>query len=264
MATNTTRAALLASIVAIGMGCGGGASDPPATGSIAGSLLGAAVSGVEIDLASHAGVQATVTNSAGHYAFADLPAGSYVVWPSLSGFIATPSLATVDVVAGGGATANFVIATGSGGSGAAIVNGGFENGTLAGWTSTGFTSVSTTAHSGGFSVQVGLPVKTLPVNSVSQSFIAPTVSSTLSFWYWNICTDSVTYDWATANLTDNTASITTVVLPKICTFPGSWTQVTSGVIPGHHYTLTLIDFDDNCCTSGQDPTYTLYDDVTVF
>src|SRR5258707_15664126 len=84
MATNTTRAALLASIVAIGMGCGGGASDPPATGSIAGSLLRAAVSGVEIDLASHAGGQATVTNSAGHYDFADLPARSYVVCPRLS------------------------------------------------------------------------------------------------------------------------------------------------------------------------------------
>jgi serine protease len=75
------------------------------------------------------------------------------------------------------------------------------------------------------------------------------------------CPDTVTYDWATATLKDNTSGTTTTVLAKTCVNPSSgWKQVSSALTAGHSYTLTLTSHDDNYAG---DPTYTLYDDVTV-
>jgi hypothetical protein len=74
------------------------------------------------------------------------------------------------------------------------------------------------------------------------------------------CPDTVTYDWATATLKDNTANTTTTALAKTCVSSSGWTQVSSGLTAGHSYTLTLISHDDNYAG---DPTYTKFDDVTV-
>ena len=74
------------------------------------------------------------------------------------------------------------------------------------------------------------------------------------------CPDTVTFDWATATLRDNTAGTTTTVLGKTCTNTGTWVQGSGTVVGGHSYTLTLTDHDDNY---PGDPTYTLYDDVAV-
>jgi serine protease len=142
---------------------------------------------------------------------------------------------------------------------AGITNGGFESG-LTGWTSAGSTGTSTVVHSGAASARVG---STSPFNgdsSLSQTFTAPTGTTSLTFWYRVVCTDSVTYDWATATLRDNTAGTTTTVLAKTCTNTGSWLSKTASVVAGHSYTLTLIDHDDNWPS---DPTYTLFDDVTL-
>ncbi|MGZ3714087.1 MAG: hypothetical protein ACXVA4_01590, partial [Ktedonobacterales bacterium] len=78
--------------------------------------------------------------------------------------------------------------------------------------------------------------------------------------YRVVCPDTVTYDWATATLKDNTTSTTTTILAKTCTNTGAWAQVTASVTAGHSYTLTLISHDDNYAG---DATYTLYDDVNV-
>jgi serine protease len=80
-------------------------------------------------------------------------------------------------------------------------------------------------------------------------------------WYANICPDTVTYDWATATLTDNTAAAMITLLPQTCATT-AWTQVRASVTPGHSYTLTLINHDDNY-NNPPDPTYTLFDDVTL-
>jgi hypothetical protein len=142
-----------------------------------------------------------------------------------------------------------------------ITNGGFEAGNLSGWTSTGVTSVTTTnPHSGTYAAMVG---STSPSNtsSIAQSFTAPATSPSLSFWYDVVCPDTVTYDWATATLKDTTANTTTTVLPKTCVNPSSgWKQVTKTLTANHNYTLTLTSKDDNY---PGDPTYTLYDDVTL-
>lgn len=142
-----------------------------------------------------------------------------------------------------------------------ITNGGFEAGSLSGWTGTGVTSVTTTnPHSGTYAAMVG---STSPSNtsSIAQSFTAPATSPSLSFWYDVVCPDTVTYDWATATLKDTTANTTTTVLPKTCVNPSSgWKQVTRTLTANHNYTLTLTSKDDDYAG---DPTYTLYDDVTL-
>ena len=89
---------------------------------------------------------------------------------------------------------------------------------------------------------------------------APSGATTLSFWYRVVCTDSVTYDWATATLKDNTSNTTTTVLGHTCNNSGTWVKVTASVTAGHSYTLTLTDHDDGYAG---DPTYTLYDDVAI-
>jgi hypothetical protein len=141
-----------------------------------------------------------------------------------------------------------------------LVNGGFEAGSLNGWSTTGSAAaVSSGAHGGTYAAQLGSTSPTTD-NTLAQTFTAPAGSSTLSVWYKVTCPDTVKYDWATATRKDNTTGTTTTVLPKVCVTAGAWTQKTASVTPGHSYTLTLVSHDDNYAG---DATYTLYDDVTV-
>ncbi|WP_441248486.1 alkaline phosphatase family protein [Kitasatospora sp. McL0602] len=143
---------------------------------------------------------------------------------------------------------------------ASLTNGGFEAGNLTGWTSTGSTLVTNSAaHTGGYGVQVGATGPSTDSSAV-QSFTAPSGSSTLSFSYQVSCDDTVQYDWASAALTDTTTGATTTVLPNTCTNGAGWKTASTPVTPGHRYTLTLANHDDNYAG---DPTYTSYDDVTV-
>jgi hypothetical protein len=142
-----------------------------------------------------------------------------------------------------------------------IVNGGFETGTFTGWTTGGAaTSISTSAHSGTYAGQAGSTSPTNGDSTIAQTFTAPSGSSTLTFWYQMHCPDTLTYDWADATLKDNTTGTTSTILAKTCTNTGAWVQVSASVTGGHSYTLTLLSHDDNYPA---DPTYTLYDDVTV-
>jgi hypothetical protein len=93
-----------------------------------------------------------------------------------------------------------------------------------------------------------------------QTFTAPAGVSQLSFYYNVHCPDTVTYDWATVTLKDNTAGTTITVLPKTCSNLANWVNKTSAVTAGHSYTLTLTSHDDNYAG---DPTYTWYDDVVL-
>ena len=141
-----------------------------------------------------------------------------------------------------------------------ITNGGFETGSFSGWTVSGTTSIQTTAHSGTYSGMAGSTAATNGDSSIAQTFTAPSGVSTLSLYYANNCPDTVTYDWVTVTLRDNTAGTTATVVPKTCASAYAWTNATASVTPGHSYTLTLTSHDDNY---GADPTYTLFDDVTL-
>jgi hypothetical protein len=148
----------------------------------------------------------------------------------------------------------------TGGSGGGIAGGDFETGALTGWTSAGTAVVvNSGAHGGTYAARVG---STSPSgdSSIAQTFTVPSGVTQLSFWYYVTCPDTVTYDWATATLKDNTGATTSTPLAKTCTTGAGWKQITATVTAGHSYTLTLASHDDNY---PGDPTYTLFDDIKL-
>ena len=143
-----------------------------------------------------------------------------------------------------------------------IVNGDFETGALTPWISAGTTSVATTAHGGTYAALAGkVGITTKGDSTIAQTFTAPAAGGTLTFWYKVVCLDSITYDWATATLKDNTAGTTATPLAKKCSNTGTWAQVSATLVANHSYTLTLVSHDDGY--SNADATYTLFDDVAV-
>ncbi|MFH9347984.1 putative Ig domain-containing protein [Kitasatospora sp. NPDC017646] len=178
--------------------------------------------------------------------------------PTAAGTSSVTVTATDTTGAAGNTTFTWTESSTSGGS--AVTNGGFENGNATGWSTTGSASVlGAAAHSGSYGLQLGSSSPSTD-STAAQTFTAPAGSSTLSFWYSNTCPDTVTYDWATATLKDNTTGTTKTVLAKTCSSSASWTNQSATVTPGHSYTLTLSNHDDDYAG---DPTYTYYDDVTV-
>jgi hypothetical protein len=150
---------------------------------------------------------------------------------------------------------------GGGGGGGGIVNGDFETGDLTGWTASGAseTVINTGCHGGTYCAQLGSTSPTNGDSTITQTFTAPGNATAISLWYKMTCPDTVTYDWAIVTLTDNTTSVTTTLLPKTCT-TNAWTNLTASVNGGDSYTLTLTSHDDNYSA---DPSYTLFDDVSV-
>ncbi|MEZ0064486.1 hypothetical protein ABIA32_000474 [Streptacidiphilus sp. MAP12-20] len=202
------------------------------------------------------------------YAASGLPAGLSI--NTATGLISgTPTTAgtssvtvTVRDTTGANGSATFTWTINPSGGGGGITNGGFETGSLSGWTASGAATGVTTSgpHSGTYAAMLGSTSPTNGDSSIAQTFTVPTGSNTLSFWYNVTCPDTVTYDWATATLKDNTSNTTSTVLAKTCVSSSGWTQVSSGVTAGHSYTLTLTSHDDNYAG---DPTYTKYDDVAL-
>jgi serine protease len=224
------------------------------------STVGTAVS-LQINASDSGG--ATLTYSA-----SGLPAGLSI--SSSSGLISgTPTTASTysttvtakdSTGASGSASFTWTVNPSGGGGGNAIVNGGFESGSLTGWTTSGVTSDTTSGpHSGSYAAQLG---NSSPSNtsSIKQTFTAASGNTKLTFWYNVTCPDTVTYDWATATLKDNTTGTTTTVLAKTCVSSSGWVQKSASIVAGHSYTLTLTNVDDNY---PGDPTYTKYDDVAT-
>ncbi|WP_042447402.1 putative Ig domain-containing protein [Streptacidiphilus jiangxiensis] len=194
-----------------------------------------------------------------------LPAGLSISSSGLiSGTPTTAVTANVTVTAtdttGANGSASFTWTISGSGGGGGVTNGGFETGSFSGWTTTGNAAVTTAAkHSGSYGAMLGL---TTPSNTstAAQTFTAPTGSTKLSFYYNVTCPDTVTYDWATATLKNNTTGTTTTVLAKTCVSSSGWVLKTANIIAGDSYTLTLTNKDDNY---PGDPTYTYYDDITT-
>ena len=206
--------------------------------SAAGVPAGATATFNPTSVTSGAGSTMSVTTST------STPGGTYTI--TVTGTGSTTHSITVSLVVNGPS---------------GITNGGFETGDLTGWSSTGTASISATAHTGAHSAMLGSTSPTNGDSTISQTFTAPNPTGPLSFWYQVVCPDTLTYDWASASLVDNTASTTTTLLAPTCTNTGAWVQSSGAtLVGGHSYTLTLLSHDDNYPA---DPTYTFFDDVAL-
>lgn len=143
----------------------------------------------------------------------------------------------------------------------AAVNGSFEMGSLSNWSSSGSTSVQQPGYAGAFSARVGT---TTPTNtsSLSQTFLVPAGSGTLSFDYLLTCPDNIIYDHFSVTLTDVFSQTSFTVLGNTCTNTAVWNHVTYALdaFAGHDVTLTFTNVDDNY---PGDPTHTDIDNVVI-
>jgi hypothetical protein len=127
-------------------------------------------------------------------------------------------------------------------TGEVVVNGGFETGDFTGWVTSGPPTpvVSTNqAHSGTFSAFAGDSIngfcgfpgtETAGDSVFYQQINVPAGGGTLSFWYWTCTTDSITFDWQDAYITDTSGTILATIFHQ-CTDNEAWVQQTVDMAP---------------------------------
>jgi hypothetical protein len=227
---------------------GGSATATVSTAVVSGSAQSVALSATGLPAGATASFTPTSVTAGGSSALtlatsASTPPGSYPV--TVTGNAAS-----------GSHSASYTLTVAGAGSG--VVNGDFEA-DLSGWASTGSTAtVTSPVHGGAKAARVGATSPTGD-STLAQTFTAGG-GSQLTVWYRMVCPDTITYDWFTVTLRDNTSGTTTTPLGKTCASPSSFQRVTAAVTAGHSYTLTLTNHDDNY---PGDATYTYVDDVSV-
>ena len=249
-----------------GLNCSGGATADFALAASPGSVSGSGSSSVSVSAVN--GFTGTVSLSA-----SGAPSGASAALSPTS--VAGAGTSTLTLTPGNAAAGTYPITvTGTSGAlshttsvswtvppsggGGTLTNPGFESG-LTGWTGAGSTSVSATAHGGLQAALVGSTSPTMD-SSLAQTFTLPGSATAVTVWYQVHCPDTITYDWASATLKDNTSGTTTTLLANTCSNAGTWQQASAAATGGHSVTLTLSNHDDNYAS---DPTYTLYDDVAI-
>ena len=117
-----------------------------------------------------------------------------------------------------------------------VGNGGFETGTFPPWVIDGRSDspVISTAqvHSGTFSALAGTVTGPEPLGDSSfyQQITVPAGGGTLSFWHWDFTTDSITFDWQDAYITDTSGTILTTIFHQ-CLGGNTWIQQNVDMTP---------------------------------
>ncbi|HMA37721.1 MAG TPA: kelch repeat-containing protein, partial [Chloroflexia bacterium] len=118
----------------------------------------------------------------------------------------------------------------------AIVNGGFETGALAPWVAAGGnpnpTIDNTHHHTGSFSGLLGTLSGGEPTGDsiLYQTITVPASGGMLNFWYFPLTTDSITFDWQDAYITDTSGNILTTIF-HLCVNDGVWDNQTFNMAP---------------------------------
>jgi hypothetical protein len=147
--------------------------------------------------------------------------------------------------------------------GGGVVNGGFETGSLSGWTASGLVlpRVVTTPHGGSYAAQLGQSTAFNGNSTLTQTVAIPSGSSRLTFWYQPHCPDTLTYDQIQMQVR-STAGSTLATALNVCSNSGAWTQISfdTSAYAGQSVVLWFNVHDDGWAS---DPTYALVDDVAV-
>ncbi|WNG57116.1 hypothetical protein F0U59_21860 [Archangium gephyra] len=144
-----------------------------------------------------------------------------------------------------------------------IVNGGFETGSLSGWSSTGDVAAGPGAHSGSYTAVLGLATTPLAGDSkLSQTFTVPANGALLRYWLFGHAVDAPS-DYASVLLTDNTTGTTTALIAQTYARPPyqDWLDISHDLTPyaGRSVTLTFVNHE----AGWGSPTYTYIDDVSL-
>ena len=234
-------------------------SNSSTTYAISGTVSGAVSSGVAVALSGTSSATAT-TSSSGAYTFSGLANGSYTVTPSLSGYTFSPASTSVTVNGANQTGINFTSSAVAPSSG--VVNGGFESG-LAGWTAGGVvapTQVSNAHHSGSYSAKI-TGGSSSGDSTLYQDVAIPAGGGTLTFWYYPVSPDTISYDWQEMDITNTSGTVLATPL-KVCSNGSAWTSVTYNMVSYAGTTVRLMFKVHDDGYSG-DTTYMYVDDVSL-
>jgi serine protease len=143
-----------------------------------------------------------------------------------------------------------------------VPNGGFETGGFDCWTTSGASeTIVSPGHTGNYAAMLGSTSATNGDSTMQQTIAVPASGGTLSFWYQPNCPDSITFDQEQMEILSTTGAVLATPL-NVCANTGVWTHVTQDLTPwaGTAVVLWFNSHDDFWPT---DPTYTLFDDVSV-
>jgi hypothetical protein len=144
-----------------------------------------------------------------------------------------------------------------------VANGGFESGSLTGWSSAGVVAprIVTAAHAGSYAAQLGQSAAYNGDSTLTQTVVIPSGTSKLTLWYQPHCPDTLTYDQIQVQIR-NTSGTTLATPLNVCSNSGTWTQVSydTSSLAGQTVVIRLNTHDDGYAG---DPTYALFDDVAV-